>query len=323
MYENLLEFLMGKKSELTEEELNQFMELLCQAFDVTNEYHTLEKQQVIDNIIDTVNIKDLNERKVISSAIDNILQFDDGEISSSSYDDSSSCEGKNTSEEHIPLKERKIKRGCFKKSTALKPDQITNTDCHIASERAENTLNAESSLELPPEHRTASNEALAQNSADTSSEHGESISKFIKPNETTVQELHKEDNSYKSFSKVNLNNDHLVLDKESNTNNTNNQIYTSKFQSNLTNQMTTNQKISLMENKIINSDASLSFPQQLANLGESKAPSHLFKEARAFTNEKKVESNVFIKDESPYKFELGELKEHHATGPEFEFKLDD
>lgn len=112
MYENLVAFLLGKKSELTNEEMKEFMELLCKAMDVTEEFQILEKQSIIENIIDSVDVKDKVERAVISDAIENILMFDDA--SSDSESQENLFEDK--SENNEPLKARKVKRGRFNKS---------------------------------------------------------------------------------------------------------------------------------------------------------------------------------------------------------------
>lgn len=112
MYENLVEFLLGKKSELSDEEMNEFMELLSKAMDVTEEYQELEKQSIIENIINSVAVKDTNERAVISDAIESILMFN--ENSSESQDDEDLFVDR--SEMTEPLKSRKVKRGRFNKS---------------------------------------------------------------------------------------------------------------------------------------------------------------------------------------------------------------
>lgn len=109
MYENLIAFLLGRKTELTEEDLNEFMELLVRALDVEEEYEALEKQAVIENIVDSVAVKDQNERKIISSAIENILEFEEESACSEESGDIFA----DKSEEAVPLKMRKMKRGEF------------------------------------------------------------------------------------------------------------------------------------------------------------------------------------------------------------------
>lgn len=111
MYENLVAFLLGKKSELSHEEMNEFMELLCKAMNVSEEYQLLEKESIIENIINSVNVKDKDERAVISDAIGNILMFN--ESSSESQEEDLFVD---KSEINEPLKARKVKRGRFNKS---------------------------------------------------------------------------------------------------------------------------------------------------------------------------------------------------------------
>ncbi|ELA40943.1 uncharacterized protein VICG_02032 [Vittaforma corneae ATCC 50505] len=109
MYENLIAFLLGRKTELTEEDLNDFMELLVKALNVEEEYETLEKQTVIENIVDSVAIKDQNERKIISSAIENILELEEESTDTEESEDIFA----DKSEDAVPLKMRKMKRGDF------------------------------------------------------------------------------------------------------------------------------------------------------------------------------------------------------------------
>lgn len=109
MYENLIAFLLGRKGELTDEDLNEFVELLTRALDLAEEYSTLEKQAMIENIVDSVAVKDLQERRIISSAIENILDFQEEKDSEASED-----VFVEKSEENVPLKKRKVKRGQFK-----------------------------------------------------------------------------------------------------------------------------------------------------------------------------------------------------------------
>lgn len=112
MYENLVAFLLGKKSELSNEEMREFMELLCNAMNLTEEFQTIEKESIIENIIDSVDVKDKLEREVISDAIENILMFEE---SSSDFESQENL-FEDKSEKSEPLKARKVKRGRFNKS---------------------------------------------------------------------------------------------------------------------------------------------------------------------------------------------------------------
>lgn len=123
MYENLIAFLLGKKNELTEDELNEFMELLVKALNVEEEYETLEKQAVVESIVDSVAIKDQNERRIISSAIENILEFEE----TSGDEESGKDIFMEKNEENVPLKMRKVKRGEFRK-TKKEADKEANKE---------------------------------------------------------------------------------------------------------------------------------------------------------------------------------------------------
>lgn len=111
MYESLIAFLLGKKEELTEEELNEFMDLLVKAMDVYEEYETVEKQSFVEKIVDSVSINDQKERKVISNAIESILEFD--EESEKSQTSDKNLFKDESEDKKISLKNRKIKRGGF------------------------------------------------------------------------------------------------------------------------------------------------------------------------------------------------------------------
>lgn len=113
MYENLVAFLLGKKSELSNEEMREFMELLCNAMNLTEEFQTIEKESIIENIIDSVDVKDKLEREVISDAIENILMFEE---SSSDFESQENLFEDKSEKSSEPLKARKVKRGRFNKS---------------------------------------------------------------------------------------------------------------------------------------------------------------------------------------------------------------
>lgn len=121
MYENIVAFLLGKKTELTEDDLNEFMELLIQALDVDEEYGALEKQSVIENIVDSVAVEDQSERNIISNAIESILQFE--EESEKSEEDIFA----DKSEEYVPLKNRKLRRGEFGKPRQNSNETLAET----------------------------------------------------------------------------------------------------------------------------------------------------------------------------------------------------
>lgn len=116
MYEELIAFLLGKKSELSEEDLGEFMDLLCNALEVSDECKALEKHQIIENMVDSVNIRDKAERAVVSSAIENILQFH-----TESEEESDEDILIDKSEGEIPLRNRKVRRGNFPR-TSVKGD---------------------------------------------------------------------------------------------------------------------------------------------------------------------------------------------------------
>lgn len=76
MYEELVQFLLGKKDEFTEEDLDEFIELLNKALDIVDEYDICKRESIIENMVDNTNIVDKKERETVSKAIDNILQLD-------------------------------------------------------------------------------------------------------------------------------------------------------------------------------------------------------------------------------------------------------
>lgn len=143
MYENLVAFLLGKKTELSEEELNEFMELLVKALDVEEEYSTLEKQSVIENIVNSVAVEDQNERVIISNAIENILEFDNAATESEESDNHDIFVDK--SRDDLPLKQRKVKRGKFgnKSEISMKKEEETtkleHTECDVHEEHIDSS----------------------------------------------------------------------------------------------------------------------------------------------------------------------------------------
>lgn len=110
MYEELIAFLLGKKSELSEEDLREFMDLLCNALEVSEECKTLEKHSIIENMVDSANIKNRTERAVVSGAIEKILQFH-----SESEEETSEDILEDRSDE-TPLRNRKVRRGNFSRA---------------------------------------------------------------------------------------------------------------------------------------------------------------------------------------------------------------
>ncbi len=79
MYEELVQFLLGKKEEFTEVDLDEFIDLLNKALDIVDEYDICKREAIIENMVDNTNIIDKEERKTVSKAIDNILQLEECE----------------------------------------------------------------------------------------------------------------------------------------------------------------------------------------------------------------------------------------------------
>lgn len=102
MYEELIQFLLGQKGEFTEEDLDEFIDLLNKALYIVDDYDMYKRQSIIKNMVDHAKIVDKDEREAVSTAIDNILQLDvySGEVNL--FDDSNGA---------IPLRDRKFKRG--------------------------------------------------------------------------------------------------------------------------------------------------------------------------------------------------------------------
>lgn len=119
MYENLIAFLLGKKDELTDEDLNEFIDLLNLALETTEEYEILEKTMIVDRMVDKAKISDKAERAAISEAIGNILQVEESESEELNiFND--------TNETTTPLRSRKLKRGKFNKSGLWKSEDNKN-----------------------------------------------------------------------------------------------------------------------------------------------------------------------------------------------------
>lgn len=156
MYENIIAFLLGKKTELTEDDLNEFMELLIRALDVDEEYGALEKQSVIENIVDSVAVKDQNERDIISNAIENILQFD--EESEKSEEDIFVDE----SEEYVPLKNRKLRRGEFGKSKTT----LVDSKEQLLEKKQDHSIKEEDEVDKPIKSDTSIDRQKKKNSVD-------------------------------------------------------------------------------------------------------------------------------------------------------------
>lgn len=107
MYEELIQFLLGKKEELTNDDMDEFIELLNDALETTEEYNIYTKQNIIEKIVDHVKITNTDERKVVKQSIDNILHVDivaNDEVDL--FDDVSE-----DSEASVPLRSKKFVRG--------------------------------------------------------------------------------------------------------------------------------------------------------------------------------------------------------------------
>lgn len=76
MYEELIAFLLGKKDEFTDEDLNEFMSLLIKALDLSLEYEILEKQTLVENMMDTAQISSEEERFIIGNKLNKILRIE-------------------------------------------------------------------------------------------------------------------------------------------------------------------------------------------------------------------------------------------------------
>lgn len=186
MYEELIAFLLGKKSELSEEDLREFMDLLCNALEVSEECSTLEKHSIIENMVDSVDIKDKAERAVVSSAIENILQFD-----SESGEGSDESILIDKSEEEAPLRNRKVRRGNFGRAIAKSdaggannagPEPKTIPGAHDDEEKSkkiktgresgQNTVRPSQIFSLDKPERNISNTTAPHTTEDASSRFG-------------------------------------------------------------------------------------------------------------------------------------------------------
>lgn len=108
MYEDLIQFLLGRKDELSEQDVEEFMDLLGRALEVHDYCQGLEKESVIESMVETVALKDRKEREAISSAIGSILHFEE--------EDGSEHDGDILDEKDdqvLPLRARKVRRGRF------------------------------------------------------------------------------------------------------------------------------------------------------------------------------------------------------------------
>ncbi|ORD93092.1 hypothetical protein ECANGB1_1324, partial [Enterospora canceri] len=52
MYEELIAFLLGKKEDFTDEDLNEFLRLLAETLSVAPEYEMFEKQAIVESMMD-------------------------------------------------------------------------------------------------------------------------------------------------------------------------------------------------------------------------------------------------------------------------------
>jgi len=104
MYEELIAFLLGKREEFTDDDLDNFIELLSQALEISEDYSTIKKQHIIDSMMDRAEIRDNYTRSAVSSAIGNILRLD--WIEDEGENNEAAREEKDT-----PLRSRKFMRG--------------------------------------------------------------------------------------------------------------------------------------------------------------------------------------------------------------------
>ncbi|KAI4292596.1 hypothetical protein PAPHI01_1870 [Pancytospora philotis] len=77
MYEDLIAYLLGKKQEFTDDDLDEFIDLLNIALEITDEQELHRKQSIIENMVRHTQVTDRGEQAAITSAIDNILQFEE------------------------------------------------------------------------------------------------------------------------------------------------------------------------------------------------------------------------------------------------------
>lgn len=117
MYEELIAYLLGKKNDFTDADLEEFIELLNNALEVTDEYELHRKQSVIENMVDCTAVEDKEERAAISTAIDSMLQLD-------CEDETDLFEDRHSND--VPLRSLKFTRG-LKTSSERAPTDKRST----------------------------------------------------------------------------------------------------------------------------------------------------------------------------------------------------
>lgn len=75
MYEELVAFLLGKKEEFTDEDLEEFMKLLADAFNAKPEYHLLEKFGLVESMMDKAEITSFEDRLIAGNKISSMFYF--------------------------------------------------------------------------------------------------------------------------------------------------------------------------------------------------------------------------------------------------------
>jgi hypothetical protein len=123
MYEDLIAYLLGKKMDITNDDLDEFMDILGRVLEISEEYGILEKQSIIEGMVDRAEIYDMEERKIVSNAIGNILQMEDCDDTVNLFEDLSNDSHK------APLRSRKLNRGVFTRSKACRKEKIQSVDC--------------------------------------------------------------------------------------------------------------------------------------------------------------------------------------------------
>ncbi|KAL6121356.1 hypothetical protein NUSPORA_01732 [Nucleospora cyclopteri] len=76
MYEQLLAFLLGKKSEFTKEDIDEFIKLLTDALEIVPEYQMIEKKYILDNPQEEAVYEESIKGNIVSNAIDKILNYE-------------------------------------------------------------------------------------------------------------------------------------------------------------------------------------------------------------------------------------------------------
>ena len=148
MYEGLIAYLLGKKEEFTDEDLDEFIDLLKGALEISEEYMMLEKQTIIESMVDKAELQNSEERTLATAAIDNILHLKDCDEEEDIF--------KETEEEKIPLKDRKLVRRRFHKSSAPegKDSVIPASKNEDASSITERSVEAKDESPIPQKNKS-------------------------------------------------------------------------------------------------------------------------------------------------------------------------